>query len=70
MYGKGRTFQICMGICASPIEGGCQYHRMDILWAHLSSMKSPDGMDRFPCLAKVAQLVLVLPQSDAEEESF
>ena len=45
-----------------------QHYRMDVIWGHLSTMKSPDGMPRFPKLAKVAQLVLVLPHSNAQEE--
>ena len=49
-------------------EESRQHHRMDILWAYLSTMKNPDGMLRFPMLSKVAHLVLVLPHSNAQEE--
>ena len=45
-----------------------QYHRMDMIWASLTSMISPDGRPRFPMLGNVAKLVLVLPHSNAEEE--
>ena len=42
---------------------------MDIIWAYLSRRKSPDGCSlRFPNLAKIAQLILVLPHSNAGEE--
>ena len=44
------------------------YHRIDSIWAYLSTMRNPDGMQRFPMLAKVAHLVLVLPHSNAAEE--
>ena len=45
-----------------------QYHRMDIIWANLSSVCSPDGRPRFHMLGNVAKLVLVWPHSNAEEE--
>ena len=45
------------------------FARMDVLWAFLSKKKSPDGCQmRFANLAKLAQLVLVLPHSNASEE--
>ena len=44
------------------------YHRMDILWQYVSTMKTPDHMPRFLMLAKVAMLVLIIPHSNAEEE--
>ena len=45
------------------------YHRMDVIWAFLTSMKSSvTGMPRFPTLGKVAQLVLILPHSNADAE--
>jgi len=50
------------------VDGESQHYRMDVVWSHLSTMKSPDGMLRFPRLAKVAQLVLVIPHSNAQEE--
>ena len=49
-------------------EESQQHHRIDSIWAYLSTMKNPDGVQRFPMLAKVAQLVLVLPHSNAQEE--
>ena len=49
-------------------DKGHEYYRFDVLWAYLSSAKSPDGMFRFSRLAAVAKLVLVLPHSNAEEE--
>ena len=43
--------------------------RMDVIWAFLSKMKSPDGCTlRFPNLTKIAQVVLILPHSNASEE--
>ena len=43
--------------------------RMDVIWAFLSSMKTPDGCNlRFPNLSKVARLILLLPHSNAGEE--
>uniref|UniRef100_A0A1X7TWU2 HAT C-terminal dimerisation domain-containing protein n=1 Tax=Amphimedon queenslandica TaxID=400682 RepID=A0A1X7TWU2_AMPQE len=45
----------------------CQ-HRMDLIWAYLGSVKSLDGTFLYGRLAKVAQLVLVIPHSNAEEE--
>ena len=50
------------------VDGKSQYYRMDEVWTYLSSMKSVDGTLRFPMLTKVAQLVLVLPHSNAQEE--
>lgn len=53
------------------VDGDFQHHRMDIMdivWAHLSMMKSPDGTVRFMKLANVACLVLVIPHSNAQEE--
>ena len=49
-------------------EEEIQYHRMDMIWASLASMTSPDGRPRFPKPGNVAKLVLVLPHSNAEEE--
>ena len=44
------------------------YHRMDVIWHHLSSMKAPDGTLRFYRLSQVAKLVMVIPHSNAQEE--
>ena len=49
-------------------ESEAQHHRMDLIWAHLSTMKNPDGTVRFAKLAKVALLVLIIPHSNAQEE--
>ena len=49
-------------------QGGITYHRLDILWHHLSMMKDPDGTHRFSRLAKIALLILSVPHSNAEEE--
>ena len=43
------------------------YYRMDKVWSHITSMKSPDGTVHFSKLAKMAQLVLILPHSNAHE---
>ena len=45
-----------------------RYHRMDIVWGYLSTMKSADGQLVFKRLFKVVKLVLVLPLSNAGEE--
>ena len=50
------------------VDSESQYYRMDEVWTYLSSMKSVDGTLWFPMLTKVAQLVLVLPHSNAQEE--
>ena len=43
--------------------------RIDVMWAYLSKKKSADGCKlKFTNLAKVAQIVLVLPHSNAGEE--
>ena len=44
------------------------YHRMNLVWNELSKMKNPDGTSQFCRLSKVAQLVLVIPHSNAQEE--
>lgn len=50
-------------------EGKQTFIRMDVIWAFLSLMKTPDGCKlRFPNLSKVARLILVLPHSNAGEE--
>ena len=49
-------------------EEESQHYRMDTVWTHLSTLKSADCMLRFPKLSKVAQLVLILPHSNAQEE--
>ena len=41
---------------------------MDLIWASLDSITSPDGRPRFPMLGNVAKLVLVLPHSNAKEQ--
>lgn len=46
-----------------------QYHRMDMVWAHLITQKNRvTGKEQFPRLGKVAQLVLCLPHSNADSE--
>ena len=49
-------------------ESEAQHHRMDLIWAHLSTMKNPDGTVRFAKLSKAALLVLTIPHSNAQEE--
>ena len=44
------------------------YHRMDVIWAYLSSLKNPDGSFKFPKLSQIALLILVIPHSNAEKE--
>lgn len=50
------------------VDGHVKHYRMDVLWSFLGKMKRADGLYRFPKLAKVVQLVLILPHSNAEEE--
>ena len=45
-----------------------RYFRMDMIWSHISTMKSSDGSYLYSRLATVALLVLVIPHSNAEEE--
>ena len=45
-----------------------KHYRMDILWAYLKALKTPDGAFSFARLASVALLILTLPYSNAEEE--
>ena len=49
-------------------DEGHTYHRMDILWHHLASMRAADNSFCFPRLIKVAKLVLTIPHSNAQEE--
>ena len=42
--------------------------RMDTVWGYLSEAKCSSGPSRFPNLSRVAQLVLTLPHSNADEE--
>ena len=44
------------------------YYRQDVLWQHLSTLKSSDGRNVFRRLSKVAMLVLLIPHSNADEE--
>ncbi|KAK6481138.1 hypothetical protein HHUSO_G17313 [Huso huso] len=45
------------------------YHRMDKVWAHMATIKSPvTGMPKLPMLSKVEQLILTLPHSNADAE--
>ena len=49
-------------------EGWQRYHRLDILWHHLSSMRGPDNALCFPWLSKISRLVLTVLHSNAQEE--
>ena len=52
------------------LDGACAtYHQLDLIWHHLSTMKAPDGTHRFNRLCLIAKLVMVIPHSDAQEES-
>ena len=53
---------------AALLKEDCEEIRMDIIWANIASMTSPDGRPRFHMLRNVANLVLVLPHSNAKEE--
>ena len=45
-----------------------KYYRMDVLWHYLSTLRAPDHTLRFSRLCVIAKLVLVIPNSNAEEE--
>ena len=44
------------------------YHRMDVLWHYLSSLRYADNSLRYPRLTRVGKVVLTIPHSSAEEE--
>ena len=45
------------------------HYRVDVLWWHIANMKLPEtNLPRFRHLMKVAELILVLPHSNAEKE--
>ena len=44
------------------------YHRMDIIWDYLSSLKAPDHAARILRLSKIAMLVLLILHSNVQEE--
>lgn len=43
-------------------------HRVDVIWGYFGICKTSDGRLRFGKLAKIAELVLVIPQSNTSEE--
>ena len=49
------------------LYGATKHYRMDVM-SFLGKMKRADGLCRFAKLARVAQLVLILPHSNAQEE--
>ena len=58
-------------VCHEHVGPGSKvtYHRMDRIWGHIADMKLPGTYTaRFARLAKVAQLVLTIPHSNAGEE--
>ena len=45
------------------------HYRVDVLWWHIANLKIPGtNVPRFSHLFKVAEIILVLPHSNAEEE--
>ena len=44
-----------------------EYYRQDVLWNYLSTLQSTDGPQM---LSNIAKLILVIPLSNAEEESI
>ena len=45
------------------------HYRVDVLWWHIANMRLPEtNLPQFRHLMKVAELILVLPHSNAEEE--
>lgn len=49
-------------------DDGGSFHRMDIIWGYLSSVRLAGGSPKFGALREVAKLVLVIPHSNAGEE--
>lgn len=49
-------------------ETAVKSYRMDTVWGYLGGCVKADGRQRFPRLSKIAQLVLVIPHSNASEE--
>ena len=49
-------------------EETASFFRMDVIWAHISSMKLADENLKFGRLCKVAKTVLILSHSNAGEE--
>ena len=50
------------------VDGATKHYRIDVIWSFLGKMNRADGLCRFAKLARVAQLVLILPHSNALEE--
>ena len=53
------------------MEGGTEvfHYRVDILWWYIAHMKQPGpSAKRFQHLTRIAEAVLVIPHSNAEEE--
>ena len=44
------------------------HHRVDIIWHYLCTVKAPDSSFCYNRLSQVAQIVLVIPQSNATDE--
>ena len=44
------------------------YHRMDIIWHYLSSLKAPDHTAHFLRLSRIAMLLLLILHFNAQEE--
>ena len=44
------------------------YHRMDLIWHYVSSLKAPDHTTYFPRLSNIAILELLILHSNAQEE--
>ena len=45
-----------------------KHYRMDIIWGYIAAIKNVDDSLRFPRLARVSKLVLIIPHSNAGEE--
>ena len=48
--------------------GGDNHYRMDVIWNYLSTKKHIDGHPMFGRLFKIAEVILVIPHSNADEE--
>ena len=49
-------------------DGDSRHYIMDVIWAHLQTIRNSDGSLMVEKLSKIAFLVLTLPHSNAEEE--
>ena len=49
-------------------DGSDSHYRMDVIWNYLSTKKHIDGRAMFGRLFKIAEVILIIPHSNADEE--